>query len=358
MKNSDFLNEFLESNRRKNGDRQDYSSKDFSSDQDVRWCPGCGDYTILKQVQNAMPEMNVAKEDIVFISGIGCAARFPYYMDTFGMHSIHGRAPAIATGLKVCRPDLSVWIITGDGDSLSIGANHFVQLLRRNVDVNLLLFNNQIYGLTKGQYSPTAPEGTVSKSTPFGSVDHPFNPLSLSLGADGSFIARAMDRDPKHLQQMLQRAGTHRGTSMLEIYQNCIVFNDGAFELFTDKKSRPRETIYLEHGEPLLFGNEKNKGVKLDGLKPVVVELNDNTRPEDLWVHDEGDKTKAYLLSRFFEHPAEGEELKFPRPFGVLYAEDRPVYDREVQQQVQAEKNRENTNLDALLAGSNTWVVE
>lgn len=358
MKNSDFLNEFLESNRRKNGDRQDYSSKDFSSDQDVRWCPGCGDYTILKQVQNAMPEMNVAKEDIVFISGIGCAARFPYYMDTFGMHSIHGRAPAIATGLKVCRPDLSVWIITGDGDSLSIGANHFVQLLRRNVDVNLLLFNNQIYGLTKGQYSPTAPEGTVSKSTPFGSVDHPFNPLSLSLGADGSFIARAMDRDPKHLQQMLQRAGAHRGTSMLEIYQNCIVFNDGAFELFTDKKSRPRETIYLEHGEPLLFGSEKNKGVKLDGLKPVVVELSDNTRPEDLWVHDEGDKTKAYLLSRFFEHPAEGEELKFPRPFGVLYAEDRPVYDREVQQQVQAEKNRENTNLDALLAGSNTWVVE
>ncbi|MEX0928595.1 MAG: 2-oxoacid:ferredoxin oxidoreductase subunit beta [Balneolales bacterium] len=336
-----------------------YSAKDFSSDQDVRWCPGCGDYTILKQAQNVMPDLGLAKEDIVFISGIGCAARFPYYMDTFGMHSIHGRAPAIATGLKVSRPDLSVWIITGDGDSLSIGANHFVQLLRRNVNVNLMLFNNQIYGLTKGQYSPTAPEGTISKSTPFGSLDHPFNPLALSLGAEGAFVARAMDRDPKHLKQMMLRTHQHKGTSMLEIYQNCIVFNDGAFELFTDKKSRPRETIYLEQGEPLIFGADKDKGVRLDGLKPEVVELNGKYSEEDLWVHDETDSTKAHLLSRFFEHPARGSGLLFPRPFGVLYAVDRPCYDEMVTtQNQQAMEQLGEPDLDALLRGPETWEVK
>lgn len=334
-----------------------YSSKDFSSDQDVRWCPGCGDYTILKQVQNVMPDIGVLKKDIVFISGIGCAARFPYYMDTFGMHSIHGRAPAIATGLKVSRPELSVWIITGDGDSLSIGANHFVQLLRRNVDVNLLLFNNQIYGLTKGQYSPTAPEGTVSKSTPFGSIDHPFNPLQLSMGADGTFIARAMDRDPKHLQKMLLRASEHKGTSMLEILQNCIVFNDGAFELFTDKKSRPRETIYVEHGEPLIFGSENEKGLRLDGLTPEVVELGSEYSKDDLWVHDEKDKTKADLLTRFFEHPHNSEHLKFPRPFGVLYDVDRPTYDEGVTIQNAEALKRNKPDLDALLQGPETWEV-
>ena len=334
-----------------------YSSKDFSSDQDVRWCPGCGDYTILKQVQNVMPDIGVLKKDIVFISGIGCAARFPYYMDTFGMHSIHGRAPAMATGLKVSRPELSVWIITGDGDSLSIGANHFVQLLRRNVDVNLLLFNNQIYGLTKGQYSPTAPEGTISKSTPFGSIDHPFNPLQLSMGADGTFIARAMDRDPKHLQKMLLRASEHKGTSMLEILQNCIVFNDGAFELFTDKKSRPRETIYLEHGEPLIFGADNEKGLRLDGLTPKVVELGSEFSKDDLWVHDEKDKTKADLLTRFFEHPHNSEHLKFPRPFGVLYDVDRPTYDEGVTIQNAEALKRSKPDLDALLQGPETWEV-
>jgi 2-oxoglutarate/2-oxoacid ferredoxin oxidoreductase subunit beta len=342
-----------------NGDSVEYTSKDFSSDQDVRWCPGCGDYTILKQVQNTMPDIGVDKEDIVFISGIGCAARFPYYMDTFGMHSIHGRAPAIATGLKVTRPDLSVWIITGDGDSLSIGANHFVQLLRRNLNVNLLLFNNQVYGLTKGQYSPTAPEGSVSKSTPFGSIDHPFNPLSLSLGADGAFVARTMDRDPKHLQQMLKRTHEHQGTSMLEIYQNCIVFNDGAFELFTDKKSRPRETIYLENGEPLVFGKNKDKGVRLDGLKPEVVLLDDgNYSKEDLWIHDETDSTKAYLLSRFFDSPEPGDEYHLPRPFGVLFAVNRPCYDDGVRAQIDEVIERKGEgDLDALLKGTETWVV-
>jgi len=334
-----------------------YTSRDFSSDQDVRWCPGCGDYTILKQVQNVMPDIGVLKKDIVFISGIGCAARFPYYMDTFGMHSIHGRAPAIATGLKVSRPELSVWIITGDGDSLSIGANHFVQLLRRNVNVNLLLFNNQIYGLTKGQYSPTAPEGTISKSTPFGSIDHPFNPLSLSMGADGTFIARAMDRDPKHLQKMLLRASQHKGTSMLEILQNCIVFNDGAFELFTDKKSRPRKTIYLEDGEPMVFGSDNEKGIRLDGLTPEVVELGDTYSKDDLWVHDEKDTTKANLLARFFEHPAKGDHLTFPRPFGVLYAVDRPAYDEGVAIQNAEARKRSEPDLDALLQGPETWEV-
>lgn len=342
-----------------NGKEAEYTSKDFSSDQDVRWCPGCGDYTILKQVQNVMPDIGVKKEDIVFISGIGCAARFPYYMDTFGMHSIHGRAPAIATGLKITRPELSVWIITGDGDSLSIGANHFVQLLRRNLDVNLLLFNNQVYGLTKGQYSPTAPEGSVSKSTPYGSIDHPFNPLSLSLGADGSFIARTMDRDPKHLQKMLHRTHSHKGTSMLEIYQNCIVFNDGAFELFTDKKSRPREAIYLEEGEPLIFGKDNEKGVRLDGLRPEVVLLDEGKySKEDLWIHDETDSTKAYLLSRFFDSPEPGDEFHLPRPFGVLYATERPSYDVAVREQLDHEIERKGSgDLDQLLSGPETWEV-
>ncbi len=343
-----------------NGDPVTYTSKDFSSDQDVRWCPGCGDYTILKQVQNTMPDIGVNKENIVFISGIGCAARFPYYMNTFGMHSIHGRAPAIATGLKVTRPDLSVWIITGDGDSLSIGANHFVQLLRRNVDVNLLLFNNQVYGLTKGQYSPTAPEGSVSKSTPYGSIDHPFNPLSLSLGADAGFVARTMDRDPKHLQKMLKRTHEHSGTSMLEIYQNCIVFNDGAFELFTDKKSRPREAIYLEDGEPLVFGKDKEKGVRLDGLKPEVVLLDEGKySQEDLCIHDETDSTKAYLLSRFFDSPEPGDEYHLPRPFGVLYAVNRPCYDVGVRNQVDEVITRKGEGeLNELLRGPATWEVK
>ena len=341
-------------------EKESYSGKDFSSDQDVRWCPGCGDYTILKQVQNAMPEIGVDKKDIVFISGIGCAARFPYYMDTFGMHSIHGRAPAIATGLKVSRPELSVWIITGDGDSLSIGANHFVQLLRRNVNVNLLLFNNQIYGLTKGQYSPTSPEGSVFKSTPYGSIDHPFNPLSLSMGSDGTFIARAMDRDPRHLQKMLLRANEHKGTSMLEIYQNCIVFNDGAFELFTDKKSRPREAIYLEDGGPLIFGKNDEKGIRLDGLKPEIVSLEDgNFSKDDLWIHDETDKTKAYLLSRFFDQPRDETEDHFPRPFGVLFAVNRPCYDEGVNAQVNEVIERKGVgDLDELLRGPETWTVE
>src|SRR5215211_2774292 len=249
------------------------TAKDFATDQEVRWCPGCGDYSILAQVQKIMPTLGIARENIAIISGIGCSSRFPYYMNVYGMHSIHGRATAIASGLKASRPDLSVWIVTGDGDSLSIGGNHTIHLLRRNFDVNVLLFNNQIYGLTKGQYSPTSEENKITKSTPFGSIEHPFNPSALAMGSDSTFIARSMDRDPKHLQAMILKAQEHKGASFLEIYQNCNIFNDGAFEIFTDKSSKAEEALFLEQGQPLIFGSQKNKGIKLDGLKPVVVQL-------------------------------------------------------------------------------------
>ncbi|NDG52726.1 MAG: 2-oxoacid:ferredoxin oxidoreductase subunit beta [Flavobacteriia bacterium] len=328
-----------------------YTAKDFSSDQEVRWCPGCGDYSILKQVQSVMPEINVPKEDIVFISGIGCSSRFPYYMETFGMHSIHGRATAIASGLKSARPDLSVWIITGDGDSLSIGGNHLIHLLRRNFDTNVLLFNNQIYGLTKGQYSPTSEKGKKTKSTPMGSIDHPFNPLALCMGADATFIARTMDRDPKHMREMLMRSNNHKGTSLLEIYQNCNVFNDGAFFGMTDKATKMNQTLFLEHGQPLVFGENKDKGIRLDGFKPIIVSLED-CFIDDLWVHDEKDRVKAGLLTRFFD-------ADFPRPFGVFYSEDRPTYEDALVQQIDdAMEQKGQGNLDDLLKGSNTWTID
>ncbi|MDB2675620.1 2-oxoacid:ferredoxin oxidoreductase subunit beta [Flavobacteriales bacterium] len=328
-----------------------YTAKDFSSDQEVRWCPGCGDYSILKQVQSVMPEIGVDKEDIVFISGIGCSSRFPYYMNTFGMHSIHGRATAIASGLKAARPDLSVWIITGDGDSLSIGGNHLIHLLRRNFDTNILLFNNQIYGLTKGQYSPTSEKGKKTKSTPMGSIDHPFNPLALCMGADATFIARTMDRDPKHMREMLKRSNDHKGSSLLEIYQNCNVFNDGAFFGMTDKETKMNQTLFLEDGQPLLFGENKSKGIKLDGFKPVVVSMED-TSADDLWIHDEKDRVKAGLLTRFFDD-------EMPRPFGVFYLEDRMLYEEALVGQIEEAKNiKGQGNLDELLKGSNTWSID
>ncbi|MGD8415342.1 MAG: 2-oxoacid:ferredoxin oxidoreductase subunit beta, partial [Candidatus Latescibacterota bacterium] len=248
------------------------SRKDFQTDQDVRWCPGCGDYAILAQLQRTLPEMGVPREKIVFISGIGCSSRFPYYMETYGMHSIHGRAPAIATGLKASRSDLDVWIVTGDGDGLSIGGNHLIHILRRNVNVQILLFNNQIYGLTKGQYSPTSEKGKITKSTPFGSVDYPFNPVELALGANSSFVARTMDRDPKHMGAMLKRAHKHGGAAFLEIYQNCNIFNDGAFFTFTEKATRPSQAIFLEHEKPMIF-DEGRKGLRIDGYNLEVVDL-------------------------------------------------------------------------------------
>jgi 2-oxoglutarate/2-oxoacid ferredoxin oxidoreductase subunit beta len=332
-------------------DNKVYTAKDFATDQEVRWCPGCGDYSILKQVQSVMPEINVPKEDIVFISGIGCSSRFPYYMETYGMHSIHGRATAIASGLKAARPDLSVWIITGDGDSLSIGGNHLIHLLRRNFNTNVLLFNNQIYGLTKGQYSPTSEEGKKTKSTPMGSIDHPFNPLALCMGADSTFIARTMDRDPKHMREMLMRSNDHKGTSLLEIYQNCNVFNDGAFFGMTDKATKQNQTLFLEHGQPLIFGENKEKGIKLDGFKPVIVSL-DECSKEDLWFHDEKDRVKAGMLTRFFDND-------MPRPFGVFYSEDRVCYEDALQQQIEdATVQKGKGDLDSLLKGSNNWIVD
>jgi len=332
------------------------TAKDFATDQEVRWCPGCGDYSILAQVQKIMPGIGVPKENIVIVSGIGCSSRFPYYMNTYGMHSIHGRATAIASGLKAARPELSVWIVTGDGDSLSIGGNHTIHLLRRNFDVNVLLFNNQIYGLTKGQYSPTSEEKKLTKSTPFGSIDHPFNPLALAMGADATFIARSMDRDPKHLQDCLVRSHRHKGASFLEIYQNCNIFNDGAFEIFTEKSSKPTETLFVEQGKPLIFGAQKEKGIKLDGFRPVVVDLGAGASADDLWIHDERDFFKAQMLTRMFDNPR--QEGHLPRPFGVFYEADRPCYEDVMAMQieeVQAAKGK--GNLDKLLRGSETWTI-
>jgi len=290
------------------------------------------------------------------VSGIGCSSRFPYYVNSYGMHSIHGRAPAIVTGLKAARSDLSIWLITGDGDGLSIGGNHLIHILRRNVDCNLLLFNNQIYGLTKGQYSPTSEEGKTTKSTPMGSIDHPFNPASLALGADSTFVARTMDRDPKQLQAVLRRADAHRGTSFVEIYQNCNIFNDGAFAVMTDKATRPISTVFAEHGEPLVFGAEKELAIRLDGFTPRIFRLGEEGSLDDAWVHDEHDMIKATILSRMFDDPRKAAAL--PRPFGVLYATERATYDRLINEQVDAAREQQGPgNLDALIAGKETWTV-
>jgi len=330
------------------------TAKDFSTDQEVRWCPGCGDYSILAQVQKIMPTLGIPRENIVIISGIGCSSRFPYYMNTYGMHSIHGRATAVASGLKASRPELSVWIVTGDGDGLSIGGNHTIHLLRRNFDVNIMLFNNQIYGLTKGQYSPTSEENKVTKSTPFGSIDHPFNPLALAMGADATFVARSMDRDPKHMQQVLLRCHQHKGASFLEIYQNCNIFNDGAFEIFTEKSSKAAETLFLEQGKPLLFG--QNKGIKLDGFKPIVVEVGNGVSTDDLWIHDEKDFYKAQILVRMFDDPKLEHHL--PRPFGVFYETERPCYEETMKLQIEdVIAKRGKGDLDKLLRGSETWTI-
>jgi 2-oxoglutarate ferredoxin oxidoreductase subunit beta len=331
------------------------TSKDFASEMDVKWCPGCGDYSILKQVQNVFPDLGIPKEKFVFISGIGCSSRFTYYMDTFGMHSIHGRAAAIASGVKASNPDLSVWIISGDGDSLSIGGNHFIHLMRKNFDVNYLMFNNQIYSLTKGQYSPTSEKGKITKTSPFGSIEEPFNPSELALGAKASFVSRTLDRDPKHMQEILRRAHQHKGTSFVEVYQNCPVFNDGAFFAFSDKETKKEEAIYLEHGKPLIFGQNNEKGIHLDGLTPVIVDMTLECN-NDLWVHDEKDKTKANLISRFFDTRFNGDH--FPRPFGVIFAEERPTYDDILEQQMETLYIRKGkVPLNKILSGNKTWTI-
>lgn len=335
------------------------TAKDFATDQEVRWCPGCGDYSILAQVQKIMPGIGVPKENIVIISGIGCSSRFPYYMNTYGMHSIHGRATAVASGLKATRPELSVWIVTGDGDGLSIGGNHTIHLLRRNFDVNILLFNNQIYGLTKGQYSPTSEKQKITKSTPFGSIDHPFNPLALAMGADASFIGRTMDRDPKHLQTMLSRSHQHKGASFLEIYQNCNIFNDGAFEIFTEKSSKADQVLFLEQGKPLVFGANQNKGIRLNGLRPEVVTIGEaGISADDLWVHDEKDFYKAQVLIRMFDDPNQSVD-HFPRPFGVFYETERACYEEVMAMQIEETiASKGKGDLDKLLRGKEVWEIK
>lgn len=327
--------------------------KDFESDQDVRWCPGCGDYAILSSVLRVLPDLGVPKERFVFLSGIGCSSRFPYYVDTYGFHTIHGRAPAIATGLKVARPDLSVWLVTGDGDALSIGGNHLIHILRRNVDVNMLMFNNRIYGLTKGQYSPTSEFGKVTKSSPVGSVDHPFHPIAVALGADATFVARSIDVEAKHLQEVIRRAHAHRGTSFIEILQNCNIFNDGAFAALTDKPVKADSQLVLEHGKPLIFGKNRDKGIRLgSGLRPEVVEFGNGVSEKDLLVHDEHDPTLAYFLSHM--GPPD-----FPTPIGVFRAVERPSYERALDAQLtEAQERLGPGDLDTLLNRGDAWDVE
>ena len=328
--------------------------KDFVSDQEVRWCPGCGDYSILAQTQKLMPELNIPRENIVFISGIGCNSRLPYYMNTYGFHSIHGRAPAIATGLKAARPDLQVWVITGDGDGLSIGGNHLMHILRRNVDVVIVLFNNRIYGLTKGQYSPTSERGKVTKTSPDGSIDYPVNAASLALGAGASFVARCLDIDVHHLVTTLERAAKHKGASFVEVFQNCNVFNDGAFREFADKAVRPDRTVYLEDGKPLVFGSERTRGIRLNGTTAEVVDLDGDVTQEDLLVHDEAreDPTIASILARM-EYP------EHPVPLGVLRAIERPTYDAMMTDQIEdAIASKGPGDLQTLLYQGDTWTVE
>ena len=329
---------------------QTYTAKDFASDQEVKWCPGCGDYSILKQVQSILPEIGIKRENMVFVSGIGCSSRFPYYMNTYGIHSIHGRAPAVATGIKLANPELNVWIITGDGDGLSIGGNHFIHLMRRNLDVNILLFNNEIYGLTKGQFSPTSQLGLKTKSSPFGVIDQPFNPLSLALGSGATFVSRTLDREPKSLREVLLEAQKHKGTSFVEIYQNCVIFNDGVFDEFTNKATKEEANLYLENGKPLKFGKDLSKGIILENFEPKIIDITEETDESKLWIHDETSILKAQILAKFnFDE----EFSDFPRPFGVFYKKNRASYEETFTNQV--EKNK--PDMQQILNGNITWTV-
>ena len=334
-------------------DIQKLKKKDFVSDQDIRWCPGCGDYTILNTVQKVFPELGIPKHEFLIISGIGCSSRFPYYMNCFGFHTIHGRAPAVATGAKLSNPDLSVWVITGDGDAMSIGGNHFIHVLRRNIDMNILLFNNRIYGLTKGQYSPTSEVGKKTVSTPMGSLDHPFNPPALALGSEGTFVARAIDKELKHMGQIITEANSHKGTSFVEIYQNCNIFNDGAFENLTDKQQRGLTRILLEHDKPMIFGPENNLGLVLDGFRLKVVEIGGDYSVDDLLVHNVHDKNLANLVSEMTY------DDKLPVPFGVFYKEDKLTYEDMMLDQIKESiKLKGDPDLQLLINGQETWEVK
>jgi 2-oxoglutarate/2-oxoacid ferredoxin oxidoreductase subunit beta len=330
------------------------TKKDFETDQDVRWCPGCGDYSILANVQRVMPELGIARENMVWVSGIGCSSRFPYYMNTYGFHTIHGRAPAVALGVKIANPSLSVWLATGDGDGLSIGGNHLLHCLRRNLDVKILMFNNRIYGLTKGQYSPTSELGKVTKSTPTGSADQPVDPASFALGVNASFVARSIDTEAAHLSDVIRRAAAHVGTAFVEIYQNCNVFNDGAFDAFTDKAVRAERQVRVEHGKPLLFGANNEKGLRLNArtLSLEVVSVGEGGVPlSEVLVHDETNPAFGQLLARM-PFP------EFPVALGVLHATLRPTYDGALRAQQNAAREKLGEgDLQKLLRGGSTWTI-
>jgi len=327
------------------------TAKDFASDQDVRWCPGCGDYAILNQMRKVCAKLEARRENTVFVSGIGCSSRFPYYMDTYGFHSIHGRAPAVATGVKIANPDLDVWMVTGDGDGLSIGGNHLMHVLRRNVNLKILLFNNRIYGLTKGQYSPTSEEGKKTNSSPMGSIDLPLSPVSVALSSEASFVARCIDID-KNLGEVLERAAAHKGSAFVEIYQDCNIFNHKAFEYATDRAVKEEHIIRLEHGKPLIFGKDRDKGIRLHDHKPEVVELRSGIKEDDLLFHDEHDESLAFLLSRM-SHP------DFPEPMGVFYSIEDDCYEDLLTKQIQdAEAARGKADLNALFNSGDTYTIE
>ncbi|MBT7650696.1 MAG: 2-oxoacid:ferredoxin oxidoreductase subunit beta [Opitutae bacterium] len=335
-------------------DDSSLTKKDFVTPNDVRWCPGCGDYAILNAVQRTLPELGIPREQFVVVSGIGCSSRFPYYMNTYGFHTIHGRAPTVATGVKVANPDLSVWMITGDGDGLSIGANHLLHLLRRNLDINVLLFNNRIYGLTKGQYSPTSEVGKKTKSTPLGSVDHPINPLLFALGSEATFVARTTDTDMKHMVETFKQAQAHKGTSFVEVFQNCVIFNNKTFDTVTSRDVKEDQVLSLEEGKPLIFGANRDKGIRLNGLDPEVVTLGDGIGQDDLLVHQPKNSNSAYanILAQM-TYPA------FPTPVGVLRQLDgRETYEDALIQQIEHAQFGTEENLQQLLTGKNSWVVE
>ena len=327
--------------------------KDFISSNDVRWCPGCGDYAILAIMQGTLPNLGIPKEKFVFVSGIGCSSRFPYYMNTYGFHSIHGRAPTIATGLKCLNPDLSVWVITGDGDGLSIGGKHLIHILRRNVDVKIILFNNKIYGLTKGQYSPTSEFGLKTKSTPYGSIDYPMNPISIALAAEASFVARTVDTDVKHMSQVFEAAGRHKGTAFVEVLQNCVIFNDGAHAEVSDREKKDDHFLKLEHGKPLIFGKTVNKGIRMNGVQPEVVEFDPANPPQDLIIHDQHTTGFSYadMLARF-------ALPNFPVAFGVLRSVSRPTYDELLQQQIEASLKSGRGDLKKLIHSGDVWEIK
>jgi 2-oxoglutarate ferredoxin oxidoreductase subunit beta len=330
------------------------TTKDLTTDQEVRWCPGCGDYSILAQMKKALTTVNVPREKMVFVSGIGCSSRFPYYMNTYGFHTIHGRAPTFATGLRLANPDLQVWLVTGDGDGLSIGGNHLIHTIRRNVDIKILLFNNEIYGLTKGQYSPASRLGTRTKTSPQGSFETPLRPLTTALSAEATFVARTVDVDVQHLTGILQKAAAHKGTAFVEIYQNCKIFNDGVFEYATDKSVKADNCLYIEHGKPMIFGKDKNRGIRLNGLRPEVVEVGKDCGPDDLLIHDEKaeEPTLAYLLSRMYQP-------HFPEVFGVFRSVRKPTYEELLDGQVNEQIAKKGVGqIEDLFKAEDVWTVE